>query len=172
VTELGGARTIAKAGVTFRVADADQYRSFWDWYETDTWEPENVAMFARFLRPDTRYVDLGAWIGSTVLLAAPFVGAIACVEPDPLAFAALTENLELNPEAAAKTVAVRAAAGPTDGTVVLTSSGEGGDSNSSVVRPGDTSANWETERVSVPTLLSRTGLDAVDFVKIDIEGAE
>lgn len=167
-----GTRAIAKAGAIFLAGDRHADRSFWDWYETDTWEPETVAIFARFLRPHMRYVDLGAWIGSTVLLAAPAVSRVVCVEPDPLAFAVLTENLDLNPETAAKTVAVEAAVGPTNGTVVLSSAAEGGDSNSSVVRPGDMGAHWEVEQLSFSTLLSRAGLAAADFVKIDIEGAE
>lgn len=165
-------RAITKAGITFNVADRNEYGAFWEWYETDAWEPETVAVFTRYLRPDTRYVDLGAWIGSTVLLAAPFVSRVVCVEPDPIAFAALNENLALNPEVAKKTVAVQVAIGPTDGSVVLTSVGRGGDSNSSVARPGDTGSHWDREQVSLTTLLSRTGLASVDFVKIDIEGAE
>lgn len=165
-------RTIRKAGATFDVVDRDDHRAFWDFYESGAWEPDTVAVFARFLRPNTRYVDLGAWIGPTVLLAAPSVARVACAEPDPLAFAALSANLELNPEAAAKTVAVPAALGPGDGTSVLSSRGGGGDSNSSVARPGDAGARWDVEQVSFATLLSRAGLDGADFVKIDIEGAE
>jgi FkbM family methyltransferase len=165
-------RTIQKHGVSFNVGDRREYSAFWDWYETDDWEPETVAVFGRFLRPDSRYVDLGAWIGSTALLAAPHVSRVVCVEPDPLAFAALSENLALNPELSAKTVAVNVAVGPSDGTVLLSSAGGGGDSNSSIVRPGDAGAHWEVEQVSFSTLLSRTGLSVADFVKVDIEGAE
>ncbi len=165
-------RAITKAGVTFNVADHDEYSAFWDWYETDDWEPETVAVFTRFLRPDTRYVDLGAWIGSTVLLAAPLVSRIVCVEPDPLAFAALSENLALNPEVMQKTTAVQAAVGETDGSVILTSAGAGGDSNSSVARAGDTGARWEIEQMTLATLLSRAALGPPDFIKVDIEGAE
>lgn len=169
---MTSARAVAKAGVTFDVSDRAEYRTFWDWYESDDWEPDTVAVFARFLRPTTRYVDLGAWIGPTVLLAAPSVARIVCAEPDPLAFAALTENLDVNRATAAKTVAVRAAVGPADGTAMLSSAESGGDSNSSVVRPGDRGARWEIEQVSFATLLARAGLEAADFVKIDIEGAE
>jgi FkbM family methyltransferase len=165
-------RPIAKGGATFEVSGRDEYRAFWDWYETDAWEPETVAIFDRFLRADTRYVDLGAWIGPTVFLAARVVSRIVCVEPDPLAFAALAENLELNPGVARKTDAIRAAVGADDGIVTLTSAGAGGDSNSSAVRPGDDGAHWEVEQLTFATLLSRANLPAADFVKIDVEGAE
>ena len=165
-------RAIAKGGTTIVVREGDAYHAFWDWYETASWEPETTAIFTRFLRPGARYVDLGSWIGSTVLLAAPLVSRIVCAEPDPIAFATLTENIALNPEAAAITVAFQAAVGPSDGSVVLSSAGAGGDSNSSVVRPGDTGARWEAEQLAFTTLLSRGGLAAADFVKVDIEGAE
>lgn len=169
---MTGTRTIRKAGITFRVADRAEHGSFWDWYETDDWEPETVAVFARFLRSDTRYVDLGAWIGPTALLAAPAVSRVVCAEADPVAFGTLTENLELNPEASAKMLALHVAAGPSDGTAVLSSAGGGGDSNSSVVRPGDAGARWEVEQIAFSTLLARAGLEGADFVKIDVEGAE
>lgn len=165
-------RSIRKGRAAFGVADRDEYRGFWEWYETDDWEPDTVAVFDRFLRPGTRYVDLGAWIGPTVLLAAPAVSRVVCAEPDPIAFAALAENLGLNPETASKTVALHAAVGPSDGTTVLRSAGDGGDSNSSIVRPGDEGVRWEIEQLSFSRLLSRACLDAADFVKIDIEGAE
>jgi FkbM family methyltransferase len=165
-------RTVRKAGAAFEVSDRDEYRAFWDWYETDTWEPETVVVFDRFLQTGTRYVDLGAWIGPTVFLAARVVSRVVCVEPDPLAFAVLTDNLELNTEVAQKTDVVQAAIGPDDSTVILSSTGDGGDSNTSTIRPGDTGAHWEVEQISFATLLSRTNLPEVDFVKIDVEGAE
>jgi FkbM family methyltransferase len=169
---MTGTLAIRKAGLEFQVADRAEYRDFWNVYQTEAWEPDTVAVFARFLRPGTRYVDLGAWIGPTILLAAPSVSRVACVEPDPVAFAALSENLALNPDTAGKTITVAAAVGPHDGYTVLTSAGNGGDSNSSIARPGDTGARWQVEQVSFSTLLARAALDTADFVKMDIEGAE
>ncbi len=163
------ARRISKTGTVFAVTGANE---FWDWYESETWEPETIAVFDRFLRPGARYVDLGAWIGPTVLLAAATAGRIVCAEPDPEAFRILGENLALNPDVAARTIALQLAVGPSDGTVVLSSPGGGGDSNSSTVRPHDAGSRWQVEQVSFATLLARTGLDEPDFVKMDVEGAE
>jgi FkbM family methyltransferase len=166
-------RRIEKAGASFDVVVADDaQRDFWDWYESDAWEPETVAVFARFLRAETRYLDLGAWIGPTVLLAAATVARVVCAEPDPLAYASLTRNLALNPDAAAKTRALEVAAGAADDTATLSSPGAGGDSFSSLVRPGDTGARWTVERVGFETLLARADVADVDFVKLDVEGAE
>src|SRR5436305_11632144 len=77
-----------------------------------------------------------------------------------------------HPELSAKTVAVNAAVGPSDGTVLLSSTGSGGDSNSSIVRPGDAGAHWEVEQMSFSTLLVRAGLDGADFVKMDTDGTD
>jgi FkbM family methyltransferase len=165
-------RTITKAGATFEVARDERFDGFWDWYESDDWEPETVAAFTSFLTPGARYLDLGAWIGPTVLLAASLVDRVVCAEPDPVAFAVLAANLGLNPSVAGKTTAFQAAAGTHDGTVALSSGGPGGDSNSSAVRAGDDGARWNVEQVSVMSLLQRAGLEAADFVKIDIEGSE
>jgi FkbM family methyltransferase len=164
--------TITKAGATFEVTRDERFDAFWEYYESDSWEPEAAAAFARYLKPGTRYVDLGAWIGPTVLLAASIVDRVVCAEPDPVAFAILTANIGLNPFVAAKTTALRAAAGARDGTVTLSSAGPGGDSNSSAVRAGDDGSRWSVEQVSVASLLQRAGLEAADFVKIDIEGSE
>jgi FkbM family methyltransferase len=163
-------RAIEKVGRTFLVEDVR--RNDWDWYESDDWEPDTAAVFRRFLRPDTRFVDLGAWIGFTVFLAAPFVARIVCAEPDPVAFAELTRNLELNPDVAAKTAVLPVAAGPRDAAVTMSAPTDAGTSHSSVVRAGDAGAHWEVEQVCMPTLLARAGLNGVDFVKIDVEAAE
>jgi FkbM family methyltransferase len=162
-------RRIDKAGAVFDVTGSS---SFWDWYASETWEPETIAVFDRFLRPGAHYVDLGAWIGPTVLLAAAKAERIVCAEPDPEAFPVLRKNLDLNPAVAAKTTALQVAVGPKDGCAVLSSAGSGGDSNSSLVRPRDAGSHWTVEQVTLATLLARAGIHAADFVKMDVEGAE
>jgi FkbM family methyltransferase len=162
-------RRITKAGTVFVVTGPSR---FWDWYASETWEPETIAVFDRFLRPGARYVDLGAWIGPTALLAAAKTERIVCAEPDPEAFPVLRENLDLNPAVAAKTTALQVAVGAQDGSAVLSSAGAGGDSNSSLVRPRDAGSHWTVEQVTLATLLARAGMDAPDFVKMDVEGAE
>lgn len=165
-------RAVTKARVTFRVADDPRYREFWDWYETDEWEPDTLAVFARFLRPGSRYVDLGAWIGPTVLLAAATAASVVCVEPDPVARDALERNLELNPEARAKTTVVAAAAGANAGVVLLAAEGAGGDSTSSVVGHTHAATTWTVPQVAAAELLREPAIGPGDLVKVDVEGAE
>jgi len=166
------ARTITKADTTFRVADDERYREFWDWYESGAWEPDTLAVFERFLRPGARYLDLGAWIGPTVLLAAQTAASVVCVEPDPVAREELERNLDLNPDARTKTTVVAAAAGAADGTVVLNAGGGPGASTSSVVRSVGRGESWYVPQVAATALLRDAGIGHGDLVKVDVEGAE
>ena len=54
----------------FRVQAADGRRDFWRRVGSGLWEPQTFEVFERFLRPDRSYVDIGAWIGPTVLYGA------------------------------------------------------------------------------------------------------
>ena len=75
----------------------DPYHSkFWRKASAGDWEPATFAVLDAHLRPDRDYIDIGAWIGPTVLYAARKARHVWCFEPDPTAFRALSWNLELN----------------------------------------------------------------------------
>jgi FkbM family methyltransferase len=167
-------RRVSKSAASFLVcAEAgNPYEKFWDWYESPEWEPDFVAILERFLRPGSVYVDFGAWIGPTVLLAAATADRILCMEPDPLARAELNRNLSLNVDVAAKTTVFGDAIAATDGEVILSSTGEGGDSLSSVVNRRGARTTWKVPAVGILTFLERPDSQRADFLKFDIEGAE
>ncbi len=82
------------AGERFRL---DPYHSkFWRKASSGTWEPETFAVLDRFLDRAHDYLDIGAWIGPTVLYGARKARHVWCFEPDPEAFRALVWNVELN----------------------------------------------------------------------------
>lgn len=72
----------------------NQGNGFWQVY--DAWEPETFTIFDQYLRPDKNYIDIGAWIGPTVLYAAQKAKTVYAVEPNPASFIALKTNVELN----------------------------------------------------------------------------
>ena len=64
------------------------------------WEPDVSSVIARVLRPGDIFVDVGANVGFDTLLAAHLVGGrggVISIEAAPGTFAALQENIALNP---------------------------------------------------------------------------
>lgn len=166
-------RRIRKGTTSFNVEDqpGTAHDGFWDWYESPTWEPETVAIFDGFLKPETTYIDLGAWIGPTALLAAGVSGEVLCVEPDPVARAQLCTNVDLNPGLQPKITVYDFAVAAADGSATL-SSNLGGDSESSLVRPFPGGASWTVPVVDIKAFLRSPRASNAAFIKIDIEGAE
>jgi FkbM family methyltransferase len=156
-------RTIRKGSATFDV-EVTEESSFWDFYETPDWEPCTVAIFEERLRPGTRYLDLGAYIGPTVLYAAALGCDVVALEPDPAVFAELQRNVALNPALAARIELSPVALALDDGRAPLH---VGAGSLASLLGEGSTVA---VPTVSPETLAAQVG--EVDFVKIDVEGAE
>jgi FkbM family methyltransferase len=168
-------RTVDKGSAHFRVVDGDgdgRFREFWDWYEHGPWEPDTVAAFETFLPPGTHYLDLGAWVGPTVFLAAPNAASICCAEPDPVAREVLEQNLSLNPTVQAKTRVLPVAVGAESGEVELRSPKAGGDSMSSVLSLAHPASVSRVRQVAVQELLRDEEIARCDFIKMDVEGAE
>jgi FkbM family methyltransferase len=118
------------------------------------------------LAPGAVILDLGANIGTaSALLAASFPEArIVAVEPDAANAALCERNLEPWRD---RCDVVTAAAWPFDTTLIL-----GGQSSATLSVRGDEPGN-EVSAVSMGKLVDRcAGPDGVDFVKVDVEGAE
>lgn len=140
---------------------------FWDQFADGRWEPSTFVELDRYLRPEVTYVDVGAWIGPTVLYAAQRCRRVVALEPDPVSYAHLTQNLLAN--GATGVQAWSLALAPQDGPVLLHERGGWGSSMSTVLAPtgGETR---EVGGVSWARLVR--GLDDVALVKMDIEGGE
>lgn len=155
-------------GEPFRL---DPYHSkFWRKAGRGTWEPQTFAVLDRHLAPDRDYVDIGAWIGPTVLYATRRARHVWCFEPDPVAFRHLAWNLELN--GITNVSAFGEAISERTGVARMASfGGEAGDSMTSLLNadgPGGTDAltlGWDDFR-------GAADLSGVSLVKMDIEGAE
>jgi len=153
---------VSKYGFTFKVAPG--YEWFWKQFDEGTWEPKTFEIMKYFLRPDRDYFDIGAWIGPTVLFGSKHCKDVWAFEPDPVAYKALLANLELNeiPNCAA----LEAAAGTTNGKLLMGIKNQAGDSMSSVLWEKDA---VEVTQVDVAALIS---LKNPNFIKMDIEGGE
>ena len=69
---------------------------FWATVNDGTWEPETFRIFDRFLAKNTTFIDAGAWIGPTVLYASRLCNRCFALEPSPMSYRELVNNLEAN----------------------------------------------------------------------------
>lgn len=142
---------------------------FWTEFAAGEWEPFTLAMIERLLdeqRDGVDYLDIGAWIGPTVLWAAPHARRTRAVEPDPVAAGTLRANVDRN--LAERDVSIIEAAAWTHRRgAALGSAHAFGDSMSSITRSSDRTIDV----ASVPLEDLVDDLEPA-LVKIDIEGGE
>jgi FkbM family methyltransferase len=119
-------------------------------------------------RPGDRIIDAGSCFGDTALAFAARVGAqgrIVSFEIDPINVLIARRNLELNPGLAAR-IDLRECALAQDATPLFLHGGGPGATVST--QPGAHPLAVTT----IDALLADRALDRVDFIKMDIEGAE
>lgn len=161
-------RTVNLAGSPVLVAETEVHQAFWDLVDAGRWEPATLDLITR-LADGSVYIDIGAWIGPTVLAAARTASAVVAYEPDPVAAAELRRNIALN---GLSNVEIREVALlDRDGELPLSGGGAGelGRSESSLV--------FGVGQVSVPVADARREAAAEHFarcalLKIDVEGGE
>lgn len=154
-------------GEPFRL---DPYHSkFWRKAAAGDWEPETFSVLDRYLSATSDYLDIGAWIGPTVLYGARKARHVWCFEPDPAAFRHLAWNLELNDIQNVSAFGV--ALSDQFGVARMASvRGEPGDSTSSLLHDGAHGSDALT--IAWDQFEAANDLSAVSLVKMDIEGAE
>lgn len=138
-----------------------------------TYEPTTQAIVARFLKPGQQALDIGANVGAIAMALAKAVGPTGRVdafEPGPPIFEKLQENIRLNPQLTHLH------------THRLGLADQGGELRWQVSQndPGNATMLWTddtrpTTVVTVTTIdefVRTTGIAAIHFVKIDVEGME
>jgi FkbM family methyltransferase len=153
--------------------------------ELDDWIQQQVFFFGVFdargirflegvLRPGDVFLDIGANIGCYSLAAAAKVGLegkVIAFEPVAHVFKNLQFNFELNRLNQAK--AEKLAIYDREGSVTMHVAGRENLGMSSMLRHD--AENGQTEEVITSTLdgyLAENGIEGVDLIKLDIEGAE
>lgn len=156
-------------GVPFK---ADPYHiGFWRDVEAGKWEPEIFDAMDRFLRPSSAYVDVGAWIGPTVIYAAKKCARVYCFEPDPGAYQYLLWNLRLNE--LGNVMPFNLALSDRGGMRRLASpDGELGTSKSSLLEGRGSGEGAEVLCMTWGTWQEKVAPGRIDLLKIDIEGGE
>jgi FkbM family methyltransferase len=140
------------------------------------WDVRELKFLCRYLRPGMHCLDIGAHHGLYSILAAQLVrpgGKVVAIEPAPQVYRRLRLHLGLN--GCREVTALQTAVGPTEGEAVLHMPSRGVDTVSSLRRSAMTETRTQEVRVTLQSLdqiAARELGGVVDFVKLDVEGAE
>ena len=138
-------------------------------------DPEVLVLLERALRPGFVFVDIGANVGTYSLFVAKRTGPparVLSIEPHPEAQRRLACNLALNGLDWVESVPMAVSDAP--GTIELLTNDRNIGSTS---MRDDWEPNMPRRRIAVPcetllALVQRHGLDRIDAIKADVEGAE
>jgi FkbM family methyltransferase len=145
-----------------------------DVYYTGRYEPQETSVVQGVLRRGMTFVDVGANWGYFTLLAAGCVGEqgrVVALEPDPRLFVQLDANIARNGfrQAIARQLAAADRQGESSFAGFDQQSEKWGLSRLSDAR---SEGDFTVATCTVDALLDEMGIDAVDLLKMDIEGAE
>lgn len=82
--------------IDFQVTNETRFDEFWTHVDSGQWESSTLNVITKNLKKGDVYIDIGAWIGPTVLAAASTGCTVHAYEPDPVAFAELSANVAAN----------------------------------------------------------------------------
>jgi len=160
---------IIKKSITFEVEPIVVHNpNFWEMVSSGAWEPDTFEVLQKYLSKEHTYLDIGAWVGPTVLFGSQLAKKCYAFEPDPVAFSALSQNLSLNPNIT-NVMATSTAVGATTGTAQLGTRIGHGDSMSSFLWGKD---SMTVNTLSLEDVLNKYNITDLNFIKMDIEGGE
>jgi FkbM family methyltransferase len=163
---------IKKAYRDFRVTlSLNLYNEkFWGRVRDGKWESGTFSVFDRFIDDRHSYIDIGAWIGPTVLYGSQLAKHCYAIEPDPLNFKLLEDNIRLNPGLNDKITLYNGAIWNKNGYATLGSHGLGYATGS--VLKEDLECAINVNCMTFEDFIVHYGIRDCNFVKIDTEGAE
>ncbi len=157
-------------GKQYRVAHGND--KFWRKVTDNQWEPYTFTVLDRLLGADSVYLDVGAWVGPTVLFATQRCQRVYGIEPDPVAYERLLVNLRMNGIDSVQSF--HGALGVVNGTVQIANAEDFGNSETRVQadRGAQESGGVTVLAMDIFSLIEWWGIEKIDLLKMDIEGAE
>ncbi|APG04449.1 hypothetical protein BJI69_11425 [Luteibacter rhizovicinus DSM 16549] len=163
-SRLPRAATIDIAGQAYLIHSDDDYLKA----VGATFEPDTIALFRHFSR-DT-VLDIGANVGLTALALSRMANRVHAFEPSPTTFAFLRENTSSNAAIVLHNVGLGDHSGEFELTFSPSSRAGGFVSGGTPVSGGHVTEKIDVRRLD--DLAAELDLDALAFVKIDVEGFE
>jgi len=159
--------TIRWNGKSFTILGNLEYLLFL----SKSYEPNTHKIFEKYLNQNYSYIDIGAFIGSTVLYGAHLAKKVYAIEPDPIAFAELQKNVALNPLLQQKIEMHQKCLYTRSEKVKFGSMARGGDSMSSLLF-ADLKTSWLVDGITFQEFIKENKITDCNFIKMDIEGGE
>jgi FkbM family methyltransferase len=154
----------------------------------DTWEQDTFHILDNYKNENGVYLDIGAWIGPTVLYACKNFGKVIAMEPDPIALYELENNVKINNFT--NITVIKKALSDKNGISKFGGNGPLGNSESTLLVANDDYADWEIkthwspqerksniieiDTITIEKLLDEQNItpDDISLIKMDIEGGE
>lgn len=168
-------------GLTARVVKTNTESSFWDIVEQGTWELKTYTAFMHYISSSTIVIDIGTWIGPTILFSSQLAARTYAVEADPAAFSKASYNLKQNIQSQwYNRIHLQAGCLGVESTYMHMRSALPGNSMSSIHKfvqglNNQAPAQWTVRCYRLPELFAAWHIDSNTqhvFVKIDIESYE
>jgi FkbM family methyltransferase len=163
---------ITKGDIEFNVMHGGESWDFWSLVQQNRWEPYTYQILSRLLDKQHSYVDVGAWIGPTVLYGCQLAKKCYAIEPDPVALRLLNQNINLNKFH--NIIVLDCAIGDENGEVEIGCFGDKpifqfGSSMTSVLGKVNPIT---VQSITLPELFTQYNIDDCSLIKMDIEGGE
>jgi FkbM family methyltransferase len=145
---------------------------YWDRVEKEKWEPQTFEIFDKFLDKEHSYIDIGAWIGPTVLYGCQLAKQCYAIEPDPIALEKLKENINLNPKLKKKISIYEGCISNKKGYTYLGNIRDFFGNSMSGILFKNSKKLLRVKSTRLEDFIKKNKISDLNFIKIDIEGGE
>lgn len=157
---------IVKGNKTFNATLGGNSYNFWGILQSGNWEPHTFRVFDKYLDSGHSYVDVGAWVGPTVLYGCQIAKHCWAIEPDRVALDMLAKNMAENDF---KNISVYEGAISDHTGDVRLGAVTLGESMTSFLFPDN---SFVSPCMTLEDYFAANSIQDCNFIKMDIEGGE
>ena len=178
---------IVKNKCSFFISKDEQYSMDWFSNKFDKWEQDTFHIFEYYKNNKCIYIDIGAWIGPTVLYCANIYKKVIAIEPDLVALSRLKKNISFNnfnninliekglsSENGITQFGGNGPLGNSESTLLIANKEEYLSYEGRHTETHDHNEIVEIETITIEKLIEQQNIDTqnISLIKLDIEGGE